>query len=226
MPSYFRYLDENGALNSIEHRNFRVSRLDALNDPFDCAPHFEGNNANERMKCEMVATAHFRNRNTDLGLICLSRTWRAPLLWGHYADKHRGIALQLNFPKNTENLLPVRYCRRRPTVKYCDIGDDSKKDIISTAFCDSFTTKSPPWRYERESRYIIPLKECWRDSAGYYYQPLPNDRLVGVILGLRCKLTAADIAIRLRDAGYKGKTIWRIKMGTRHFSFIREKLTI
>ena len=33
------------------------------------------------------------------GVFSLSKTWRSPLMWSHYADEHRGICLEYDTTK-------------------------------------------------------------------------------------------------------------------------------
>jgi hypothetical protein len=76
------------ALSNLALRRVKISRFSDLNDPF------------ELLAVDLKDKAHrkaFREMKDELnktkGLICLSRFWSNPLLWGHYAEKHTGMAL-------------------------------------------------------------------------------------------------------------------------------------
>ena len=90
----YRFLDEKYALKSIEERRLRISRIMELNDPFE----FLGAHLADRdLRRGMQAMKKELSKNR--GLICFSQRWRNPLLWSHYANRHRGICLGFEVPK-------------------------------------------------------------------------------------------------------------------------------
>jgi len=48
--------------------------------------------------------------NENKGLICFSKSWSNPLMWGHYAEKHAGMCLGFDVPDKL--LAPVIYAKR------------------------------------------------------------------------------------------------------------------
>jgi hypothetical protein len=78
----------NYALQNIERQRLKVSRIDNLNDPFELL----GAMQRDKHWRRIFRQAKTRIHNQD-GVLCFSRSWRNPVLWSHYGDKHRGICL-------------------------------------------------------------------------------------------------------------------------------------
>ena len=70
----------------------KISRFCDLNDPFELIP-FDLSNEDQR-----DALIHTRKELSDVGLLCFSFKWLNPLLWAHYADKHKEICLGFDLP--------------------------------------------------------------------------------------------------------------------------------
>ena len=118
------------------------------------------------------------------GMLCFSLDWQNPLLWSHYADRHRGLAL--GFDVDEQILKPVSYVETRPILKEIDI-----RVAHSLRF-----TKYVDWQYEREVRIYAMLND--RDpESGLYFGDF-GDRLVlrEVIAGPPCAVAERE----LRDA--------------------------
>lgn len=93
------------ALSNLALRRVKVSRFSDLNDPFELLAVDLGD------KDHRKAFRTTKDKiNADKGLICLSESWSNPLLWGHYAEKHTGIALGFEIPEKLLN--PVIYAEK------------------------------------------------------------------------------------------------------------------
>jgi hypothetical protein len=76
------------ALSNIVFGRLKISRFSELNDPFELlAQKFDDK---ERTK---LVRAHKDEFNMNNGIICFSADWTDPVLWSHYAAKHKGVAL-------------------------------------------------------------------------------------------------------------------------------------
>ena len=121
------------------------------------------------------------------GILCFSKTWDNPVLWSHYADRHRGIAL--GFDINSDMVQAVTYKKKRPPFRSAD------ESSIHTLLY----TKHRDWRYEKEVRVYAPLEE--RDVAtGLYFSEF-NEHMVlrEIITGPLCASTKQEIDAALRD---------------------------
>jgi hypothetical protein len=101
------------ALQDLRYQRLKIARLDELNDPFElwaiAQPDRRLRQALRQTKADFARL---------YGLLCFSLTWHNPLLWSHYADRHRGLAL--GFDVAEETLKPVSYVATRPTLTKID----------------------------------------------------------------------------------------------------------
>lgn len=110
---------------------------------------------------------------------CFSEVSDHPLMWGHYADSHKGVCLVFDEFADLRGgwfAFPVAYSESRPRVNLTQLNDP---DVAVAALC----LKSDHWCYEREQRMI-----GWHEAAGY--RKFPQQALKGIILG--AKITNQD----------------------------------
>jgi hypothetical protein len=87
------------ALSALALRRLKIARLAELNDPFELLA----------VDAETPLHREFFRRvkekiNATHGVLCFSRSWKNPVLWGHYADKLRGVALMLKRQSKSEQI--------------------------------------------------------------------------------------------------------------------------
>jgi len=168
------------AVSNIALRRIKVSRYRDLNDPFELL----GVNLSEKSNRE--AFLAIKNRiDVNQGLVCFSKGWKNPLLWGHYAEKHTGIALGFDVPENLAQ--PVIYAKKLADVK---VGPDGLWD---NNFIDQLVrTKFYDWKYEQEVRLSVTLDQ--HTESGLHFESF-NEALSlrEVILGPKCELPIASI---------------------------------
>lgn len=89
---------------------------------------------------------------SGLALLCLSARKSHHLMWAHYADKHRGIVIEIEtegeFPEGTvesvtDKLYKVVYSEIRPVFRFDSISPQP-----------AFTIKGSAWSYEEEWRVL------------------------------------------------------------------------
>jgi Protein of unknown function (DUF2971) len=184
----FYLTDAQYGISNIALRRIKVSRFSELNDPFELL----GVNLSDKTK-----RAAFRKTKEELdrktGLICFSRSWKNPVLWGHYAKKHTGIALGFDVPDTL--LVSVIYSKRLLDADlYLKSGKPSKglvERLIKTKFYD--------WKYENEMRLFVGL-DHESSEGGRYFAPFSDElRLAEVILGPKCDLPLDGVRELLRS---------------------------
>lgn len=91
---------------------------------------------------------HHDRLNTDCTIFSLAGTRLHPLLWSHYASKHKGICVQFDHTRDPFKFAnKVSYTTDFPAVTYP--FDDS---LINELIVKSILTKAKYWDYEKEFR--------------------------------------------------------------------------
>lgn len=206
MQLKYKFLPLDTAVRVLESKRIKVSLLAELNDVFDCSP-IIAPPPDEPGYTDQQWTEHVvgqNNRNT--GLVCLSKTFRSPLLWGHYAGSATGLALGFDadlFPWG-QHPMDVRYDHSRPHFAW------AADDAIDAAFVDhmlrcSFGVKATEWSYEEEVRYLLALDTC-TTAVGMYFAPFPPNSLKQIIVGFRSSLDRLYLT-RFLQQQYPGQVI-------------------
>lgn len=167
----YRFLNAHFGLKSLQDRRIKISKIDDLNDPFELMP-FDLSDRRTRWA--------FQNTRNQLaltrGILSFSAGWRDPVIWAHYADKHRGVCLGFDIPDELTKRITYR-SQRLPRPR-----NPSSVDAEALLF-----TKFSNWAYEQEIRVWAPLND---QVDGLYFADFDdkNLRLVVVIAGARCTL--------------------------------------
>ncbi|SMC83749.1 DUF2971 domain-containing protein [Polynucleobacter kasalickyi] len=171
------------AISNLKNKRLKISRFNELNDPF------------ELLAADLLDIRHreaftrFKKQlNEKAGIVCFSGAWGNPLIWGHYAKRHTGIAL--GFDVSDEMLLKVHYTASRPKIEF----DQTKRKVVdgSKVVDQLIRTKFIDWKYEDEYRMVSVLRThvafCW----------------ICVI----AKWVSSDVAIILRSGCSFGSATW------------------
>ena len=176
-----------------------------LNDPFE----FLGIKLSDcRFRQALVETK--REFSETTGLLCFSKTWRNPALWGHYADGHRGLCLGFDVPKAL-GMEKINYVKLRLPIPA----------VIDEAFIKRLLrTKFLYWQYEQEYRAFVNLEE---EIDGSYFKDFsPEIRLRAVIVGVQSKVTRGDVAGALDGVETK-VTVFKARASFESFEIVRNK---
>jgi hypothetical protein len=206
----FHFLSAANALSDLIFRRLRVSRYADMNDPFELLA-----GGNIKSAAMLRTLKSFREEfNRDYGLLCFCRRPISPLLWGHYADKHRGICLSFDIPDETA--MPVKYPENLLAVEYDPatqtISEDSKRALVAS--------KYKHWEYEVEVRVQIPLKDL-KPEAGSFFVPFGPDLLLREVqLGMTCELPTTPL-LQFLNTHYGGQ----VQLYSSHLSMLRFEMT-
>ncbi|OAI23909.1 DUF2971 domain-containing protein [Methylomonas koyamae] len=183
-------------ISNIALRRIKVSRFSELNDPFELL----GVNLSDKAK-----RAAFRKTKEELdeskGLICFTRSWKNPVLWGHYAEKHTGIALGLDIPDHL--LVPVIYSKRLLDVDLHIKSGKPPKELVDRLI----RTKFYDWKYESEVRLFVGLDHKTAEGGRYFFPFSDEVRLAEVILGPKCDLPVDGVRELLRSQNSSANVI-------------------
>ncbi len=171
----YKFYPANYAIEALKEERLKVSPIDELNDPFEYLSIDMGE------KDIRSWAKKFRRIVSDgNGIISFSKYWTEPLLWSHYADSHKGIALGFDIPDYL--LYKIDYISKRikPPLDVDENGSSMHKLVKQL-----LRSKHKNWGYEREVRLVRPLKNCISDK-GLFFAPLNHTTsLKKVILGAR-----------------------------------------
>lgn len=148
MKRVYYFTPPDYALENLRQRHLKVSRFSRCNDAFELAV-FDLSDRDLRKRFD----GWLRETDSTKGLICFCRSWRSPVLWGHYARNHTGLCY--GFDVDPDILYEVRYVSERlyPGITaetFADhVGPGQLEELIATKFLH--------WSYEEEQRMLIKL---------------------------------------------------------------------
>jgi hypothetical protein len=187
VPQVYRYLSSVFGLQAVENGRLKVSNLSRLNDPFEFLPATDIPPDTPEYIVDAVTNRYVQEVADHFGLLSFSAQLSDPVLWGHYADSHKGLALAFEFPDSM--IFPVTYNHCRPLVEFRDLMNtniqlSSEPDFLR----EVYGQKAPSWSYECEHRTIVMLRDCTA-KEGLYFWPFLPQYLKSVILGVRCTVS-------------------------------------
>ena len=162
-------------LDIILNERLYCAHFSGLNDPFEgiylavshYPPVFLQRLGTQRIDRKSVCELSEVYETSLFNRICsLSASIEDTRLWAHYADGHRGIAIEIDFSGNEDDLKLVRYPPKLKRYSNTILGTPFPDEILSQ--------KTPHWEHEKEFRIM--------QSEPYY--PV-SGRISGIYLGLR-----------------------------------------
>jgi Protein of unknown function (DUF2971) len=212
----YHYLEAKWALEDIEKRRIRISRLNDLNDPFELLA-LELSSKSFRKK--FIETKDELGQST--GLVCLSDSWQNPVMWSHYGDKHRGICL--GFDVCSSLLIPITYELERLKIRERDFSDHNTSKQES-AMRKCLSTKFKHWEYERERRLFSELDADCEEDGNYFFCFNSEVVLREIIVGPNSAITRKEIGDAIGNDKYK-KTpkTFKSRLAFRSFKVVRQQ---
>lgn len=182
---FFYFTKKQWALQAIRDEQLKISLYDSLNDPFDfigiATTTPKDREALKRKRAEL---------GEKQGIVCFSERWKQPLMWGHYAEAHKGICL--GFYVRTSEFRKMDYVAERPKLddfKKSYVGQLSEADIKAISM-----KKFNQWSYEAEWRRVVPLENQDFVDSNYFLKFDDAMKLNVVLIGERCDITDKQIA--------------------------------
>ncbi|MCB1383553.1 MAG: DUF2971 domain-containing protein [Notoacmeibacter sp.] len=174
----YKFRSKKWGIDALIKNHLKVSPLDELNDPFE----YLSVNIGDRSLRKFI-----KDRRNFLGsngaIISFCANWSNPVIWSHYADSHRGIALGFDIPDNF--LFKIQYEDKPLSFNSEYLSDPNK---ILELFKYIGKTKFKHWEYENEYRLFYDLERSKRENPDdkLFFQPFePDMQLKEVILGCR-----------------------------------------
>jgi len=208
----FHFISEEHALDVIAAQRLKVSLIDDLNDPFELNA-VELPDRQFRKKIREFKSAMAKS----YGILCFSKNWESPLLWSHYANRHKGVALEFDVLDSVAQ--PIAYKLNRYSLNYEKLTTGlEKKDIEGL-----WLTKYVEWEYEKEVRVILRKSECHKEGDMYFYELGKDIHLKGIVLGPLCNIPLQNI----KDCLPKALKIAVIKsrLAFRSFNIVKKQIS-
>lgn len=173
----YHFTSAKHALDDLRNNRMKIAVIDDLNDPFELlGMDLRGG------KSRLLFQRWRKQIAQDYGFLCFSRDWHNPLLWSHYADKHKGVCL--GFDVADQNVIDVIYTSSRLQLTPKDLErKEGAKQIMARLLSAKFTD----WAHEDEVRIFCDLSE--RDpTTGHFFSSF-GDTIVlrEIIAGPLCK---------------------------------------
>lgn len=209
----YHFLNEHYGLEDIQHRRLKIARISELNDPFEFAGVSFVNDsvrhAFRAMKQEI---------DKQHGLLCFSAKWSNPVMWSHYAEKHKGLCL--GFDVVDESVGPVSYSGRRLAVEVKQL--QSPRELPKDFIRKLLFTKYAHWKYEKEYRAFVTLEEYDEDTGHYFAEFSDHLKLRQVVVGANSLITKKQLSEALGDELRHVEQI-KARLAFRSFSVVRQR---
>ncbi len=205
------------ALSNLALGRLKVARFSDLNDPFELMA------LNFRERATRKVVRDFKNAyDAHSGVLCFSGNWKDPLLWSHYAHKHRGICLGFDVPFQT--VQKVRYKDDRLLASLeasagspMEIGEELQHDLLCTKYAG--------WKYEHEYRRFVRLDTTMTQGA-LNFVPFGADlQLVEVILGTQCHVPLVSVR-GLVSSHYPSAITYQARLAFKWFNVVPQESTV
>lgn len=182
----YKFLNFENGVNNLALKRMKISLFDQLNDPFELMAVDLSDPRDERAIVNMKKEIGKSN-----GMLCFSAAWKSPLIWGHYADSHKGMAIGVEIKNEEEHLIPVQYIDERIKIFFND--KDRQVENAPKIVDILIKTKAKEWAYEREYRMYAKRDES-NYEFGRYFVDLDDDiKVKEVVLGNDCEFSLTKI---------------------------------
>ena len=205
----YKYTSVDFGLEVLRTDRIKVSTVLDANDPNEWIPVCPNpeNNMKDYLSDPRLRASFRHFLACQHGFISLSSNWNNPILWGHYADKFKGVVLAFDI-HNTSNVKKVSYCDERYFVDEKELYSEDHEKVERLV-----ARKAKAWEYEQEYRVLVDLRACttqrhWNDTL--YFHNIENDgclRLCGIYVGPECTATLYDVHDALKKnppIGFEG----------------------
>lgn len=207
----YRFLAAKWALKTLRERRIRASRIAELNDPFEWRIGTIAETLEQAEAGRQAFDAFVKRINDQWGVISMSAEVSDPVIWSHYADSHKGIALEFDHVRDP-GLHAIAYSHALPTFDVTKfISERLTSDYTLGVLRTALGRKSLSWGYEREFRCHLDLTKC-DEEGGHYFSRIPDDFLKRVILGIRCEVSKSDVENALAAGGFTDVEVVQTRM--------------
>lgn len=211
----YKFLSSKWAKEAIVSKELKVSIPAHLNDPWDGhALQFQN------LRDKEVWLKLYNQISEKMGIVCFSKRWTDPVLWSHYSDQHRGIAL--GFDVDDSVCFDVQYQEELiefGSYRTLKLGDSRKSEFIVKVL----TTKFTNWRYEEEVRFFVKLPEPVKNNVLFFHSFDDALILKEVIFGARHSQSEEMKAIISHALKDQTLVLWKAALGNQTFAMCKDE---
>lgn len=216
----FHFTTARYVISSILENRFKLSTFMNLNDPFEVMPIMREKDGH--YASAVLVRHHIQDMLKNTGLLCLSADISSTAMWGHYADRHKGVAYEFHFEQEVlGTLFHVEYKNER--VELSDKTNLNIKAEYKEFIITLLGRKAECWGFEAEFRWVFPLingkVHVTVGKDGFIYMAIPKE-LKRIILGVDCPLIEGVVSNALHEHGFKDVAVTRARLSDRDYRVI------
>jgi hypothetical protein len=226
----YRYLDSDAALKTLVGGAFKVGKFSTFNDPFEWRFGVHNPRPGDHQKIERLLQVIHQRLEPRIGILCFSKEIKDPVLWSLYADKHNGVAFELEHAWQEKDILHMDYSNERPQVDISRIEEIARANTWDTEFEEYikptastfWKQKSSNWIFEQECRISVDVtnpNHCFEHN-GVHHWPIPPKWLKRIILGFRCPLEETNVRKILDMNGFGDTKVVKAKMCSETYAIL------
>jgi hypothetical protein len=197
----------------LPEKRMRISQFDRLNDPFELlSVRMEGKH--ERFVFKLLREHLMKT----YGVICMGKDWKSPLMWGHYAENHKGVCLGFDVPDGKVTQMNYEPARLEHLIQMGEPVGGLTEAVVAQLL----NTKYAQWAYEEEWRLLLKLEDKDPINGEYYINFGPELVLRDIILGSRCKASVGSFRNLVGQVD-QSVTIIRARPAFESFTIVQQK---
>lgn len=204
------------AISAIALSRLKVGRISEVNDPFEL---FALNSMKQPIRRALTQFKKIHDART--GLLCFSEAWKNPVLWSHYADRHRGICLGFDIGAALDPT-KVQYDTDKLRLTIDDTVIPSRASIPKDVQKLLFVTKFAHWAYEQEVRVMVDLGKAIKEGSLYFWPCSEQLRLKEVVLGALCSLPLERVSDVVKNVVPEAEVL-KARLGFKYFEVKRDE---
>lgn len=201
LGTYYYFSSKLYGISNIRNRWLKISSADDVNDIF------------ENSCIQNTNTEAFQSRDTNK-FISFSRYWDSSLMWGHYADKYKGLCLGYKIESGFKHM-------NRALINYSDYNLNLIPKATSSGgdeLYKSLSYKSKDWEYEHEFRIMNP-NSVYDIGTEQSFMKLDDSIILSEIyIGPKSSLKVQELHKLLNDIDYPNNVIiYSTRKSSTHF---------
>ena len=188
----YHFLPTKWALKAIRDRRLKATDPDNTNDLFEFFTR-QWQTVDDRENAQWVRWREAQVDDLSTRILCFSKTYTNPLLWGHYAKKGTGICLSFDV---NGGAFPVCYKPHRIAPSEQIFREEF---AIQVRWKEHAFVKAKYWEHEEEWRMLAQVDSLYLcPMTGLVYFPFQGRMtLREILIGPRCKDYNSNIRYQL-----------------------------